>query len=104
MQRELSQNISTLESESRYIQDKLQVKLQGKSEETEGLQKVIVEHEEHVASLENQVSELRVNLEEKEQLHQHYIEKEKLLEDKKKEVREISFLQFYGVIRIYLVK
>ncbi|XP_026402294.1 synaptonemal complex protein 1-like isoform X2 [Papaver somniferum] len=85
--RELSQNISTLESESRYIQDKLQVKLQGKSEETEGLQKVIVEHEEHVASLENQVSELRVNLEEKEQLHQHYIEKEKLLEDKKKEIQ-----------------
>ncbi|XP_026435014.1 synaptonemal complex protein ZEP1-like [Papaver somniferum] len=85
--RELSQNISTLESESRYIQDKLQVKLQGKSEETEGLQKVIVEHEEHVASLENQVSELRVNLGEKEQLHQHYIEKEKLLEDKKKEIQ-----------------
>ncbi|XP_026419162.1 synaptonemal complex protein 1-like [Papaver somniferum] len=85
--RELSQNISTLESESRDIQDKLQVKLQGKSEETEGLQKVIVEHEEHVASLENQVSELRGNLEEKEQLHQHYIEKEKLLEDKKKEIQ-----------------
>ncbi|KAI3844575.1 hypothetical protein MKW92_027532 [Papaver armeniacum] len=85
--RELSQNISTLESESRDIQDKLQVKLQGKSEETEGLQKVIVEHEEHVASLENQVSELRGNLEEKEQLNQHYIEREKLLEDKKKEIQ-----------------
>ncbi|MCL7040848.1 hypothetical protein MKW94_013973 [Papaver nudicaule] len=84
---ELSQNISTLESESRDMQDKLQVELQSKSEETEGLQKVIAEHEEHVASLENLVSELRGCLEDKEQLHQQYIQREKLLEDQKTEIQ-----------------
>ncbi|KAI3985691.1 hypothetical protein MKX01_030605 [Papaver californicum] len=85
--RDLLQKISTLESENQDIEGKLQAKLQSKTEETEGLQKEIVEHEQHVASLETRVSELRGNLEEKEQLHQQYMEKEKLLEDQKAEIQ-----------------
>ncbi|KAI3996622.1 hypothetical protein MKX01_009454 [Papaver californicum] len=85
--RDLLQKISALESENQDIEGKLQAKLQSKTEEIEVLQKEIVEHEQHVASLETQVSELRGSLKEKEQLHQQYIEKEKLLEDQKAEIQ-----------------
>ncbi|KAI3931424.1 hypothetical protein MKX01_040341 [Papaver californicum] len=85
--RDLLQKISTLESDNQDIQGKLQAKLQSKTEETEGIQKEIVEHEQHVASLETQIRELCGSLEEKEQLHQQYMEKEKLLEDQNAEIQ-----------------
>ncbi|KAF5196286.1 Synaptonemal complex protein [Thalictrum thalictroides] len=82
---DLMLRISTLESEKQEIQDQLQVTIQGKSEEIEVLQKEIVRHEELVDSLEKQASQLRDTLEEKEQLHLQFIDKEKHLEDQRTE-------------------
>lgn len=86
MQQDLLRNISTLESENEDIQDKLQARLQGKTEETEALQKEIVKHEQHVVLLENRIGELCGNLEEEKQLHQQFKEREKQLEDQTTEV------------------
>ncbi|KAF6148740.1 hypothetical protein GIB67_019348 [Kingdonia uniflora] len=84
---ELLLKVSTLESENLDTQDKMQVKLQGKSEEVEALQKEIVRHGEHINLLEKQVSQLHESLEEKEQLHMQFTEREKQLEQQRIEVQ-----------------
>ncbi|KAF9610184.1 hypothetical protein IFM89_020693 [Coptis chinensis] len=79
--------ISVLESENQDVQDHFQVNLQGKSEEIEALQKEILRQEQLVDSLGKQVNQLQENLEEKEQLHLQYKEREKQLEDEKLEAQ-----------------
>ncbi|PWA65481.1 70 kDa peptidyl-prolyl isomerase [Artemisia annua] len=65
----------------------LQSEIHGKEEEIDTLQKEIVKHEDHVYSLETQLSELQSSLQEKEQVALVFKEREKQLEDRKSEMQ-----------------
>ncbi|KAL5705256.1 hypothetical protein ACHQM5_023585 [Ranunculus cassubicifolius] len=84
---DLTVQISKLETENQELQEQMQAKLQGKSEEAEVLQKEILKHEQLVDSLEKEASQLRDSLEEKEQLHLQYKDRERLLEDQRTEIQ-----------------
>ena len=66
--------------------EKMQAEIQGKIEEIDHLKKESEKHEVQVDSLEKQVSQLQLILEEKEQLILQYQEREKKLEDQISEV------------------
>jgi len=60
--------------------------LQERAEETRSLRDEIIKRDQHVESLENEISNLRNVLNEKEQLHTSFLEREKVLEEQKAEV------------------
>ncbi|XP_058070555.1 synaptonemal complex protein ZEP1-like [Magnolia sinica] len=79
--------ISTLESENQDMQEKVQVTREGNADQIEALEKEIAIRDQHVGSLENQVIQLREIVDEKERLHMHFGEKQKLLEEQRAEIQ-----------------
>ncbi|KAK8646852.1 hypothetical protein V6N13_120622 [Hibiscus sabdariffa] len=73
--------ISALELENKDNTEKMQAEIQGKKEEIDNLEKKLEKHEAEVVSLETQVGQLRVMVEEKEQLILEYKEREMKLEN-----------------------
>nr|XP_018686909.1 PREDICTED: synaptonemal complex protein ZEP1-like isoform X2 [Musa acuminata subsp. malaccensis] len=85
----LSDKISSLESENHNLLDKLQlVSLEG-AKEAEALQNEISMHHQTIQSIENQLSQLKYVLNEKEQLLTSSMEREKQLEEEKSEVQAL---------------
>ncbi|XVF39511.1 hypothetical protein PTKIN_Ptkin01aG0040500 [Pterospermum kingtungense] len=73
--------VSVLEMENKDNAEKMQAEIQGKADEIGNLEKEREKHEVQIDSLEKQVSQLQVMLEEKEQLILQYKDREKKLED-----------------------
>ncbi|XP_050377120.1 synaptonemal complex protein 2-like [Argentina anserina] len=73
--------LSALETENKGNTEKLQVEIQKKEEQIDGLLKDGETHEQHVDLMNKQVSQLHSTLEEKEQLIVQYKELEKNLEE-----------------------
>jgi len=86
LQQDLSQKISKLESENHNLEEKVESVLQERAEETRSLRDEIIKRDQHAESLENEISNLRNVLNEKEQLHTSFLEREKVLEEQKAEV------------------
>ncbi|KAJ7959010.1 synaptonemal complex protein 1-like [Quillaja saponaria] len=78
---DLLRNFSALEFENKDNTAKLQAVIQKKSEEIDTFQKENVKHDLHVDSLEKQVSQLNIVLQEKDQLILLSEDREKKLED-----------------------
>ncbi|KAL5992408.1 hypothetical protein ACLOJK_013326 [Asimina triloba] len=81
--------ISTLESENQDMQEKFRLSLERKTEELEALGKETETRNQYVVSLENQLVQLRANLDEKECLHLQAEERLKLLEGQKAETQAL---------------
>ncbi|KAE8715417.1 Synaptonemal complex protein 1 [Hibiscus syriacus] len=79
--RDLLLKNSALEMENKDNTEKMQAEIQGKKEEIDNMRKELEKHEAQEVSLETQVGQLRVMVEEKEQLILQYKEREKKLED-----------------------
>lgn len=69
------------------MDEKFHLTLTENIEKIENLQVAISEHKENITSSENQISELRCVSDEKEQANIKLIERNKMLEEKKAEVR-----------------
>uniref|UniRef100_A0A1D1XL76 Synaptonemal complex protein 1 n=1 Tax=Anthurium amnicola TaxID=1678845 RepID=A0A1D1XL76_9ARAE len=78
---------SKLESENQDIKNKMQLMLLEKSEQINNLQNEIAKHKQHIVSLEDQSSEFRRVLDEKDQHNLQFCEREKLLEEQKSEIQ-----------------
>ncbi|XP_039049818.1 synaptonemal complex protein 2-like [Hibiscus syriacus] len=78
---DLMLKISALEMENKDNTEKMQAEIHGKIEEIDNLGKELEKHEAQEVYLETQVSQLRIMVEEKEQLILQYKEREKKLED-----------------------
>lgn len=86
LQHDLLVKFSALESEYKDGTEKLHAEIHKKTEEIGLMQEEIGQREQHVDSLEKQVSDLNNMIDEKEQLHLQYKDRERLLEDQKAEV------------------
>lgn len=80
---------SALESEYKDGTEKLHAEIHKKTEEIGLMQEEIGQREQHVDSLEKQVSDLNNMMDEKEQLHLQYKDRERLLEDQKAEIQAL---------------
>lgn len=83
---EFLQKISTLESDNSNLETRLQLALQEKSEEASALRDKIMKQDQQTESLEKQINDLQIVLNEKEQLHIRFSNKQKDLEEKSVEV------------------
>ncbi|KAK3142446.1 hypothetical protein QOZ80_4BG0346530 [Eleusine coracana subsp. coracana] len=85
-QQELLEKISKLESDNQKLVDQVQSVMDEKSNNAESLQGEIAKRDQQVGTLENQVNQLRTNLDEKDQLYSCSVEREKTLEEQKLQV------------------
>ncbi|KAK3144682.1 hypothetical protein QOZ80_4AG0316300 [Eleusine coracana subsp. coracana] len=83
---EFLEKISKLESDNQKLVDQVQSVMDEKSNNAESLQGEIAKRDQQVDTLENQVNQLRTNLDEKEQLYSCSVEREKTLEEQKLQV------------------
>lgn len=83
---ELLEKIVKLESDNQELQGRVQSIMEEKSNNAESLQGEITKRDQQVDTLENQINQLRCDLNEKEQLYCCSVEREKTLEDHKLQV------------------
>lgn len=95
LQEVLLQKVSKLESENQDVHGKLQLMLQERAQETEAFQIEIIRHEQHADSLDKQINHLRISLDEKEQLHLQFEEREKQLKE------QISGVIYFSITIIF---
>lgn len=86
MQQDLLQQISKLETENHNLEDKVQSLLQERDAEAGALRDEITTKDQELKSLENEISSLRNVLNDKEQVHTSFLDREKELEEQKAEV------------------
>ncbi|OAY67794.1 Synaptonemal complex protein ZEP1 [Ananas comosus] len=84
---ELLQKISKLESENHDLLNKEKLVLQEKAQEIESLHSEITKRDQRVDALENHVNQLRIDMDEKEQLILSSVEREKHLEEQKSQIQ-----------------
>ncbi|XP_020243852.1 synaptonemal complex protein ZEP1-like isoform X2 [Asparagus officinalis] len=83
---DLLQKISKLETENHNLEDKVQSLSQERDAEAGALRDEIMTKDQEVKSLENEISNLRNVLNDKEQVHASFLDKEKVLEEQKAEI------------------
>jgi predicted nuclease with TOPRIM domain len=95
LQQELLEKIVKLESDNQELQGQVQSIVEEKSNNAESLQGEITKRDQQVDTLENQINQLRCDLNEKEQLYSCSVEREKTLEDHKLQVCAYWILQIF---------
>ncbi|WVZ85899.1 hypothetical protein U9M48_032757 [Paspalum notatum var. saurae] len=83
---ELLQKILKLETDNQELLGRVQSIMEEKSNDAESLQGEITKRDQQVDTLENQINQLRSVLDEKEQLYNCSVEREKTLEDQKLQI------------------